>query len=125
MVIDKDGEPYLMYQIELKQYIGDLTKYNDSLEKHFSEILGKCSPAMEQSLESDKAYKNIMEDSDSIGLIKMIECICYNYQSREFPLLGVWESIDCLGQAHRPDVGVSEAEHYENFKIMVEVCKAS
>jgi len=40
MVIDKDGEDYMMYQVNLKQYASDLTKYNDDLEKCYSVIIG-------------------------------------------------------------------------------------
>ena len=118
-VLDKDGEDFVTYQIQLKQYIGDLAKYTDNLEKCFSVILGQCSPAMEQSLESDTKYKTVKQESDSIELIKMLERICYNYQSHEYPPLGAWESIDRLSNM------VSDPNRYDAFKTMVEVCKAN
>ena len=31
-VIDKDGEDFITYQIELKQYLTDISKYNENLE---------------------------------------------------------------------------------------------
>jgi len=46
-VVDKDSEDYVIYQIKLKQYISDTSKYTDNLEKCFSEIIGQCSPGME------------------------------------------------------------------------------
>ena len=49
---------------------------------------------MEQTLLEDKKIKVVMENSDSIGLIKLIEKICYNYQSHEFDPLGGWEVMD-------------------------------
>ena len=33
MVINKDGEDYMMYQINLKQYMSDLIKYEDKPRK--------------------------------------------------------------------------------------------
>lgn len=45
--IDKDGEDYVEYQINLKQYMSDLTKFNSDLEKIFSLLLGQCSPSIE------------------------------------------------------------------------------
>ena len=123
-VIDKDGEDYVIYQIKLKQYISDLSKYTDSLEKCFSEIMGQCSPGMEQALEGEGTYASIEAISDSIGLIKMLERICYNYQSHEYPPLGAWESMDRLCNLKQPEF-VSESDHHENFKTMVEVCKAN
>jgi len=88
-VIDKDGEAYVEYQLYLKQYLSDGTKFNSDIEKLFSLLLGQCSPSMEQSLAGEKNFKNIKEKSGSITLIKVIERICYNYQSHEFvPLSG-------------------------------------
>ena len=87
-VIDKDGEDYMMYQINLKQYVSDLTKYNDNMEKWYSVIIGQCSPAIEQELEAHDSFLTIKVASDSIGLIKILERICYSYQSHEYPPLG-------------------------------------
>ena len=78
-VLDRDGEAFITYQIELKQYVGDVAKYKDNLEKCFSTIIGQCSPAIEQSLESQDKFKDVKEKSDSVELIKMLEQICYNY----------------------------------------------
>ena len=86
-VIDKDGEEYMMYQISLKQYVTDLSMYNDNLEKCYSVIIGQCSPAIEQELEGDDSFPPIKLASDSIGLIKILERICYSYQSHEYPPL--------------------------------------
>jgi len=40
------------------------------------------------------------------------------------PPLGAWESLDRLAKTKQPD-DVSEANHHEIFKTIVEVCKAS
>ena len=74
---------------------------------------------MEQSLESYSGCKVVKEESNSIDLIKMLERICYNYQSHEYPPLGAWEAIDRLGNM------VSEPDRYDSFKTMVEVCKSN
>ena len=87
-VIDKDVEAFITYQIMLKQYLGDISKYNDSLEKCFSIIIGQCSPAMEQSLTANAKFAAIKSSSNSIALIKLLEQICFHYQSHEYPPLG-------------------------------------
>ena len=76
--IDKTGEEYTKYSLCLKQYMTDLTKFNSDLEKFFGLILGKCSPSI-QSLAGEKEFNLIKETSKSIGLIKMIKRVCYNY----------------------------------------------
>ena len=124
VVIDKDGEEYVEYQINLKQYMTDLNKFNSDLIKIFSLLIGQCSPSMEQSLAGEKEFSIIKEKSESIPLIKMIERICYNYQSHEFAPLGGWESLDRLSKTIQHEESL-ESEHYEKFKTVVEVCKAS
>jgi len=41
------------------------------------------------------------------------------------PPLGAWEAIDQLSRTIQPAMNVSESEHYESVKIIVEVYKAS
>ena len=62
--------------------------------------------------------------SDSIALIKVIERICYNYQSHEFAPLSGWDSLDRVTAVRQPE-DVLESEHYEKYKTIIEVCKAS
>ena len=79
---------------------------------------------MEQSLAVKKYFSLIKEKSDYIPLIKMIERISYNYQSYDFDPLGGWESLDRLSKTIQHEETL-ESEHYEKFKTVVEVCKAS
>ena len=58
---------------------------------------------MEQSISGGKDYDIIKEKSDAIGLIKLIERICYNYQSHELVPLGGWESLDRLANTRQPE----------------------
>merc|ERR1740124_1955217 len=77
-VIDKDGKEYMMYQVNLKQYVSDLAIYDDNLERCYSVIIGQCSPTIEQDLEANDSFLPIKISSDSIGLIKLLEFIRYN-----------------------------------------------
>ena len=79
---------------------------------------------MEQVLDGEIEYAAIKAAPESIGLIKMLEFICYNYQSHEYPPLGAWEALDRLSDTKQPEY-VSELDHHEKSKAMVEVCKAS
>ena len=38
-VVDKDGEKFITYQIQLKQYLADISKYNENLERCFGIII--------------------------------------------------------------------------------------
>ena len=123
-VIDVGSEDFLEYQIELKQYVSDKTKYNDDIQKCFSLIIGQCSPAVEQNLEAEDTFDDMKTRSSSIELIKLLEKICYSYRAHEYTPLGAWNAIDKLINMRQPD-NVHEVHHYETFRSVVEMCKAS
>ena len=79
---------------------------------------------MVQVLLADPNFETVKESADSIGLLKIIECICYNYQPHEYPPLGAWEALDHLGKTYQPET-TSEAEHYETIRTLIKVCIAS
>ena len=79
---------------------------------------------MYQSLDDAKGFNAIKEKSESINLVNMIECICYNYQSHEFAPLGGWDYLNRLTATQQPD-DVMKSDHYNKFKTVVEVYKAS
>ena len=123
-IIDKDSEEYLEYQVELKQYITDKTKYRDDMHKCFNIVMGQCSPAVEQNLEAEETFSNLKNKSDSIGLIKLLEKLCYSYKAHEYTPLGAWNAIDKLSRLIQPE-DVHEVQHYEVFRSVIEMCKAS
>ena len=123
-MLDKDGEDWIMYQLQLKKYIDLTTKLDDDIQHIFNIVLGQCSPSMKQALSAVKRYKLMKEEADSINIIKTIEKICYNYQPHEYPPLGVWEALYSLGKVIQPE-NIPEADHYKMVETMIEVCKAS
>ena len=79
---------------------------------------------MDQTLTGDKYFKQTKETSESIGLLKLIKKVCYNYQLHEFAPLGRWDAIDQLCNLKQPKKS-PETKHHEKLKIIIEVCKAS
>ena len=123
-IINKESEEFIIYQMELKQYISDKTKYNSDIQKCFNIIMGQCSPTVERNLIGDDSFTNIKDTSDSIGLIKLLEKVCYSYRAHEYTPLGAWNAVDKLIELKQPE-HVHEVKHYESFKSIVELCKAS
>ena len=123
-IINKESEEFIIYQMELKQYISDKTKYNSDIQKCFNIIMGQCSPTVERNLIGDDSFTNIKDTSDSIGLIKLLEKVCYSYRAHEYTPLGTWNVVDKLIELKQPE-HVHEVKHYESFKSIVELCKAS
>ena len=56
--------------------------------------------------------------------MKLLEKICYNCRAHEYTPLGAWDAMDRLS-AHRQPDNVHEVKHYESFKSVTEMCKAS
>ena len=79
---------------------------------------------MKKYLVGGKEYKIIKEKSDAIKIIKLIKRICYNYQLHKFAPLGGRESLDRLATIRQPE-DMLESNHYDKFKTVIEVCKAS
>jgi len=123
-ILDKDGEEWVVYQLELKKYIDHKSKLDDDLQQIFNVIIGQCSPGMEQAFAGVMDFATTKEEDDSIKLLKTIEQICYTYQPYEYPLLRVWKALDKLGKSIQPE-NVLKADHYETVKTTVVVCKAS
>ena len=124
LLIDKESEDYLEYQVELKQYVTDKTKYRDDIHKCFNIIMGQYSPAVEQNLEAEEVFEDLKSKSNSIKLIKLLEKLCYSYRAHKYTLLGAWNAFDKLGNLTQPD-DVHEVKYYDAFRSVVEMCKAS
>ena len=76
-----------MYEMLLKQYMRNLDKLNTDIDNCYSLFIGQYSPATEQALTDAKNFKSIQELYNSIGQLKLLEKICYNYQSYKFALV--------------------------------------
>jgi len=115
---------FFEYQHELKKYIDNKAKYHEDIQKCFTIIIGQCSPDIEQLLTTEESYDTIKNMYDSIGLIKLLEKVCYSYHAHEYTPLGACESMDELCALIQPR-GISEVKHCEKFRSVVEVCNAS
>ena len=69
-------------------------------------------------------FERLKNAADSIGLIKLLEKLCYSYKPHEFTPLGAWSAMDKLTVLVQPDT-MHEVKHYETCKSVVEMCKAS
>lgn len=79
---------------------------------------------MEEALEAESTFKKMTSTSDLIGLVQLLEKICCSYQSHEYAPLGAWEAMDKICRARQPN-DFQETNHYETFRTIVKVYKAS
>lgn len=63
-------------------YEENLIKFDTEMIEMYAIIYGQCTYPMKQKLRSHhKAFKSIDNDSDTIGLLKLIKSILYSYES--------------------------------------------
>ena len=86
--------------------------------------MGQCSPAVEQNLEAEEVFEELKNKLNSIELIKLQEKLCYSYRAYEYTPLGARNASTKLGKLKQPE-HVHEVKHYETFRSVVEMCKAS
>ena len=92
--VDKDSEDFFTYQIKLKKYIDNMLNNTDNLQLCFTTIIGQNSHDIEQLLKSETTFDDPKKRYDSVGLMKLIEKLCFNYHAHEYTLLGAWEGIN-------------------------------
>ena len=82
--VGTDSEKVYEYQhAELKKYTDNKNKYKDNMQKCFTIIYGQYSPDIEQFLKLEKTFDTPKTNYNSIGLIRLIEKLCYNYHAHE------------------------------------------
>ena len=59
MILDKDYEDFVLYQIELKKYVDKKSKLEDDLQQVYDIVYGQCSPTLKQKLAVDKGFKKV------------------------------------------------------------------
>ena len=94
--IDKESEEFYKYQSEFKKYINSKFKYGEDLQKYSTIILGQYSPKTEELLKAKETYDDLKIKYDSIGLLKLVEKLCYSYHAHKYTPLGAWEGLDKL-----------------------------
>ena len=60
------------YKLAFKEYYAKKTKTESNAKRIYALILGQCSPAMKDRMESTQGYETINTKSDPIELLKLI-----------------------------------------------------
>ena len=108
---------------EVKAWVKDLSTYYDKIESRrmnsgrtFALVLGQCSRALRDCMESDTHYAKINASSDIIGLLQLIRRYMtrqHAHQCEVHGLLGAEGQTSNIQQGHR----VSESDQYSDQSI--------
>ena len=63
--------------------------------------LGQCSEAMKAKLELEDSFKSISNNGDVIVLLRLIRIIVFNYKSKRYPYLIIYNSLNSFYNYHQ------------------------
>ena len=113
-----------LYERDIKIWSNHESLYCQNKSSIFSIALGQYSEAMKAKLESSTNYETINDDSDLIGLLKLIRDVSYEYESKQYPYLSVYNAVRLLyGNYQKNYMTVNNyLESFQNIHQVVDHC---
>ena len=89
-----------------------------------SVALGQCSEAMKAKLESEDTFESKSNNGDVIALLKLIRSIAFDYESKRYPFLAVYNSVRVFYSYFQKVSMTNDAylESYQNLCDVVSHC---
>ena len=108
------------YKLRYKDYYDRKNKREENMKKTFVLVLGQCTQAMVDRLESQDEFEAINTDSDVIELLKLIQSCIYEKTSTKHPVQGLIEAeVNLLLCKQEPRQSI--ASYYAKFKEMAQI----
>jgi hypothetical protein len=82
-----------LIKYRFRAYITELVTYEQDMKKLYSVVHGQCTNTMKQKIQTQANYRGTSDSSDSIGLMKIIKKISYNYQAEQYPPLSTVRAL--------------------------------
>ena len=122
----KGGEMELV-KYRFRAYITEQVKYEQDMKKLYSVVHGQCTDAMKRKIQTQSGYQTVSDTSDSIGLMKIIKKICYNYQAEQYPPLSTVRALVKAFTFKQTDMmsDIEWSEEFDNTITAAEACGAS
>jgi hypothetical protein len=101
-------------------------KIEQDMAKIYSTIHGQCTDTMLHKLTTNQDYKTVKENSDPIGLLKLIKKICYSYQTEQFQVLAMIRAVKqvfSITQGHK-ETNIDYLDRFKNRMAVAKSCGA-
>jgi hypothetical protein len=72
-----------IWEKEVDEYVKRKTCLQENLKTLYSLVLGQCTDVVLAKLEASDTYNKMLEEADSIKLLKEIRALVYNFQSQK------------------------------------------
>ena len=80
---------------QVDKFVDHQEKYHMNMTKAYGLILGQCTVALKNHLESQKDWEDEIEDN-AINLLKAIKETCYNHQDNRYPIESIYYSMRAI-----------------------------
>jgi hypothetical protein len=120
---DTDGWVALEYDKELNEWIKEKNLYKKDKAKVFIIVQGQCSTHMTNKLEGQKEYKELEDNVDVVGLVKMIRELIFNTRSVQYQH---WTSSQIIRNIMTCRQGGNESliGFYKRWKTILDVAES-
>lgn len=109
---------------DLDIFVKRKSTYRQNKASMTAVALSQCSEAMKAKLESEDKFEQISNKGNVIALLKMIRSIAFDFESKRYPFLAVYSSMQSFYMFYQKPSMTNDAylESYQNQWDMVSHC---
>lgn len=115
---EEDLVGHVKWECKCEKYVEDMEQRRVNSGRAFAIILGQCSPELCTHMEFRDAWKEVNEQSDVVGLLKLIEEVMISQNTRQFEVHGYAQALRDFF-AFRQGKNVSCSDYLDMFKDLV------
>ena len=108
------------FKLRYKEYCDKATKREENMKKVFALVLGQCTQAMVDRLESMSEFEQVNSDSNVIELLRLIRGCIYEKTTTKHPVKALIDAETALLLC-KQEQNQSVAAYYERFKEMAQI----
>jgi hypothetical protein len=109
-----------IWEKEVDMFVKQRETYGSNKCALYSVVWRQCSEAMQAKIKSDDSYNEMYENSDSLGLIKVIKGIAYKFESQKNIYLAL-DNAKSAFYAYQQGADETNASYMSRFKNTIEV----
>jgi hypothetical protein len=96
---------------------------DSNMESAYALIKGQCSKPILEKVEAQQNYNTVHQARDAIGLLELIKCVMFNYNSRKYRAMTLIDIMqpNMVSQTRY----MSDSEYLEKFRTQLDVLKSA
>jgi hypothetical protein len=114
----------MVWKMEVNLVLQRKASLDSSLKSAYSLIKGQCSKPILEKVEAQANYATVHLEKDPIGLLKLIKGVMFNYNSRKFQSVAIFEVSKLILSVSQTRY-MSASEYLEKFRTQLDVLKSA